>query len=125
MPTVRAIVAASDTTQLLEEQVVELKIVDRASDNTGAVTGDCRECLRGMSGGAHSGSAGASAYPELPDSRCAQQRAVRNQPGGYPARGLSNLVLDELDRELERRGHRFVRYADEEGMKFTYFELMP
>ena len=23
---------------------------------------------------------------------------------------LSNLVLDELDRELERRGHRFVRY---------------
>ena len=25
---------------------------------------------------------------------------------------LSNLVLDELDRELERRGHRFVRYAD-------------
>jgi hypothetical protein len=26
---------------------------------------------------------------------------------------LSNLVLDELDRELERRGHRFVRYADD------------
>ena len=25
---------------------------------------------------------------------------------------LSNLVLDELDRELERRGHCFVRYAD-------------
>jgi hypothetical protein len=25
---------------------------------------------------------------------------------------LSNLVLDELDRELERRQHRFVRYAD-------------
>ena len=25
---------------------------------------------------------------------------------------LSNLVLDELDRELERRGHRHVRYAD-------------
>jgi Reverse transcriptase (RNA-dependent DNA polymerase) len=24
-----------------------------------------------------------------------------------------NLVLDELDRELERRGHRFVRYADD------------
>jgi RNA-directed DNA polymerase len=22
-------------------------------------------------------------------------------------------VLDELDRELERRGHRFVRYADD------------
>jgi len=26
---------------------------------------------------------------------------------------LSNLVLDELDRELERRGHRFVRDADD------------
>jgi hypothetical protein len=26
---------------------------------------------------------------------------------------LSSLVLDELDRELERRGHRFVRYADD------------
>ena len=26
---------------------------------------------------------------------------------------LSNLVLDELDRELERRGHRFCRYADD------------
>jgi hypothetical protein len=26
---------------------------------------------------------------------------------------LSNLVLDELDRELERRGHYFVRYADD------------
>ncbi len=26
---------------------------------------------------------------------------------------LSNGVLDELDRELERRGHRFVRYADD------------
>ena len=26
---------------------------------------------------------------------------------------LSNLVLDDLDRELERRGHRFCRYADD------------
>src|SRR5438445_5939305 len=26
---------------------------------------------------------------------------------------LSNVVLDELDKELERRGHRFVRYADD------------
>jgi RNA-directed DNA polymerase len=26
---------------------------------------------------------------------------------------LSNLVLDELDHELERRGHRYVRYADD------------
>ena len=26
---------------------------------------------------------------------------------------LSNVVLDELDSELDRRGHRFVRYADD------------
>jgi hypothetical protein len=26
---------------------------------------------------------------------------------------LSNIVLDELDSELSRRGHRFVRYADD------------
>ena len=26
---------------------------------------------------------------------------------------LSNIVLDELDNELERRGHKFVRYADD------------
>ena len=26
---------------------------------------------------------------------------------------LSNLVLDGLDQELERRGHHFVRYADD------------
>jgi RNA-directed DNA polymerase len=33
--------------------------------------------------------------------------------GGPLSPQLSNLVLDELDRELERRGHRFVRYADD------------
>src|ERR1700723_2783120 len=43
---------------------------------------------------------------------------VRPSVGGTPQGGplsplLSNLVLDELDRELERRGHRFVRYADD------------
>lgn len=26
---------------------------------------------------------------------------------------LSNILLDDLDKELERRGHRFVRYADD------------
>ena len=26
---------------------------------------------------------------------------------------LSNLMLDVLDRELARRGHRFVRFADD------------
>ena len=33
--------------------------------------------------------------------------------GGPLSPLLSNLMLDELDQELERRGHRFVRYADD------------
>ena len=33
--------------------------------------------------------------------------------GGPLSPLLSNIVLDELDRELERRGHRHVRYADD------------
>ena len=35
-------------------------------------------------------------------------------PQGSPLSPLlSNVMLNELDRELERRGHRFVRYADD------------
>ena len=35
-------------------------------------------------------------------------------PQGSPLSPLlSNILLDELDKELERRGHRFVRYADD------------
>jgi RNA-directed DNA polymerase len=33
--------------------------------------------------------------------------------GGPLAPILANIVLDDLDKELERRGHRFVRYADD------------
>ena len=33
--------------------------------------------------------------------------------GGPLSPLLSNIVLDELDWELDRRGHRFVRYADD------------
>jgi RNA-directed DNA polymerase len=33
--------------------------------------------------------------------------------GGPLSPLLANLLLDELDRELERRGHRFCRYADD------------
>ena len=41
-------------------------------------------------------------------------RSVEGTPQGGPLSPLlSNLVLDELDRELERRGHSFVRYADD------------
>jgi len=33
--------------------------------------------------------------------------------GGPLSPLLSNIMLNELDRELEKRGHRFVRYADD------------
>src|SRR6202158_497782 len=40
--------------------------------------------------------------------------SVEGTPQGGPLSPLlSNLVLDELDKQLERRGHRFVRYADD------------
>src|SRR5689334_19959417 len=43
---------------------------------------------------------------------------VRPVDEGTPQGGplsplLSNLVLDDLDKELARRGHRFCRYADD------------
>jgi RNA-directed DNA polymerase len=43
---------------------------------------------------------------------------VSPRTGGVPQGGplsplLSNVLLDDLDKELERRGHRFVRYADD------------
>src|SRR6202051_2049923 len=43
--------------------------------------------------------------------------SVEGTPQGGPLSPLlSNLVLDELDRELEYRGHRFVRYADDSNV---------
>ena len=43
--------------------------------------------------------------------------SVEGTPQGGPLSPLlSNLVLDELDRELERRGHRFARYADDSNI---------
>lgn len=33
--------------------------------------------------------------------------------GGPLSPLLSNIVLDELDKEMEKRGHKFVRYADD------------
>lgn len=41
-------------------------------------------------------------------------RSEEGTPQGGPLSPLlSNIVLDELDKELESRGHRFVRYADD------------
>ena len=42
-----------------------------------------------------------------------RQRAEGTPQGGPLSPLLANVLLDEVDRELERRGHRFVRYADD------------
>jgi RNA-directed DNA polymerase len=42
------------------------------------------------------------------------QPTTEGTPQGGPLSPLlANILLDDLDRELERRGHRFVRYADD------------
>jgi RNA-directed DNA polymerase len=41
------------------------------------------------------------------------ERSEGTPQGGPLSPLLANLLLDRLDRELERRGHRFVRYADD------------
>jgi RNA-directed DNA polymerase len=43
-----------------------------------------------------------------------KQGVEEGTPQGSPLSPLlANIMLDDLDRELERRGHRFVRYADD------------
>lgn len=41
------------------------------------------------------------------------EREEGTPQGGPLSPLLANVLLDEMDRELERRGHRFVRYADD------------
>ena len=42
------------------------------------------------------------------------EKRAKGTPQGSPLSPLlSNIVLDELDKELEKRGHKFVRYADD------------
>lgn len=41
------------------------------------------------------------------------ERSEGTPQGGPLSPLLANVLLDEVDRELERRGHRFVRYADD------------
>ncbi|MCP5066700.1 MAG: group II intron reverse transcriptase/maturase [bacterium] len=48
----------------------------------------------------------------LPEGMCITNEEGVPQ-GGPLSPLLSNIVLDELDQELRRRGHRFVRYADD------------
>ena len=64
--------------------------------------------------------------------------AFQTTPEGVPQGGplsplLGNVMLNELDRELTRRGHRFVRYADDcmifcksmKGAKRTMENIIP
>lgn len=42
------------------------------------------------------------------------EKRLKGTPQGGPLSPLlSNILLNELDKELEKRGHRFVRYADD------------
>jgi len=47
------------------------------------------------------------------DDRLTEQRIEGTPQGGPLSPLLSNIVLDELDKELESRGHSFCRYADD------------
>jgi len=44
------------------------------------------------------------------------QRTEGTPQGGPLSPLLSNILLDEMDKELERRGHRFCRYADDSNV---------
>ncbi len=43
----------------------------------------------------------------------ATERHEGTPQGGPLSRLLANVVLDEVDKDLEKRGHAFVRYADD------------
>lgn len=47
------------------------------------------------------------------DDGITKERFEGTPQGGPLSPLLANVLLDEVDRELERRGHRFVRYADD------------
>lgn len=47
------------------------------------------------------------------DAGVVQEREQGTPQGGPLSPLLANVMLDEVDKELERRGHSFVRYADD------------
>lgn len=47
------------------------------------------------------------------DGGVVQERVMGTPQGGPLSPLLANVLLDEVDKELERRGHCFVRYADD------------
>lgn len=44
---------------------------------------------------------------------CVEPSELGTPQGGPLSPLLANILLDDLDRELEKRGHRFARYADD------------
>ncbi len=57
---------------------------------------------------------GRSAHQALKQAQQYVQEGVSQ--GGPLSPLMSNLMLDELDKELERRGHKFCRYADDSNI---------
>src|SRR5437879_6282251 len=51
--------------------------------------------------------------PFSPPHNCSSKLEIAFCVRGVLSPVLSNIVLNELDQELERRGHRFTRYADD------------
>lgn len=50
------------------------------------------------------------------DSGVVMERSQGTPQGGPLSPLLANVLLDEVDKELEQRGHRFVRYADDSNV---------
>ena len=50
--------------------------------------------------------------PIAQDGKC-EASTIGTPQGGPVSPVLANILLNELDHELERRGHKFVRYADD------------
>ncbi len=49
----------------------------------------------------------------------AEKRNIGAIQGGPVSPLLANILLDDLDKELERRGHRFARFADDFVIQLT------
>jgi hypothetical protein len=93
-------------------------LVKMAIHWTAAAAGSKQEQGAKQDRQARRGQAAVEAHPGIPQCRSDGERTGQPQRGRNSARRTafataSNLVLDELDRELECRGHRFVRYADD------------
>jgi hypothetical protein len=58
------------------------------------------------------GESGRNPHEPSESSQAARASKEVTETAGPLSPLLANLLLDEWDRELDRRGHRFCRYAD-------------